>query len=87
MSAYEAQWIILRRVQGFEESGMIFLQTDEGIPLYTNLIRGLVDRFIHCNPRINLNHIRPQMAAPSQDPYLFPHLYMQDQTISDSSSE
>ena len=87
LSAYEARRMILRRVQDFEESGMLVLQTQEGFPLYTNFIRGLVDRFIHRNPRINLHLFRPHMAAPSHDPYLFPHLYMQNPLPSESSSE
>ena len=87
LSAYEARRIIMRRIHDFEESGMIVLQTHGNLPLYTNLIRDLIDRFIHKNPRINLHQIRPQMAAPSQDPYLFPHLYMRDQVPTDSSSE
>ena len=87
LSAYEARRFLMRRIQGFEESGMLVLRTNEGIPLYTNLIRGLGDRFIHRNPRINLHHIRPQMVAPSLDPYLLPHLYNHNQTLSDSSSD
>lgn len=85
LSAYEAQRIILRRVQEFEDNSMLILQTHEDIPLYTNMIRGLVDRFIYRNPRVNLLHIRPHMNPPSQDPYLFPHLYVPKQTNSDSS--
>lgn len=42
-SAYDAARIIQRRVRGFEDDGMIVLQTQSGIPLYTNLIRGLHD--------------------------------------------
>lgn len=51
------------------------------------MIRGPVDRFIHHNPRVILRHLRPHMDPPSQDPYLFPHLYVQGQISSDSSPE
>lgn len=87
LSAYEAQRLIQRRVQGFEESGMTILQTHEGLPLYTNMIRGLIDKFINRNPQVNLLHMWPHMAAPSQEPCLFPHLYMQDQVNFESSDE
>lgn len=87
MSAYEAQRLIHRRIQDFEDNGMLILQSQEDLPLYTNMIRGLVDRFIHRNPRINLLQIRPHMDPPSPDPYLFPHLYVPFQINSDSSSD
>lgn len=70
LSAYEAQRLISNHVQSLEESRMVVLRSNEGIPLYTNLIRGLIDRFIHRNPRVNLHHIRPQM-----DPLVRIHIF------------
>ena len=35
LSAYEAQRLIQRRIQAFEDSGMLILQTQENLPLYT----------------------------------------------------
>ena len=87
LSAFDAQRIIQRRVHGFENNGMTVLQTQSGIPLYTNLIRGLPDRFLHRNPRLNLTRIPPHMAGPQFDPYLYPHLYLFDHGESDSSME
>lgn len=87
LSAYDARRLIQRRVQGFENDGMTVLQTQSGIPLYTNLIRGLNDQFLHRNPRLNLNRIPPHMAGPQYDPYLYPHLYLFDHDESESSQE
>ena len=87
LSAYEAQRLIMRRIETFEDHGMLILQTHENLPLYTNMIRGLIDRFIHRNPRVNLLQFRPHMDPPSPDPYLFPHLYVPHQTQSDSTSD
>lgn len=87
LSAYEAQNMIGARLRELEEHGMTVLQTQEDVPLYTNQIRGLIDRFIHRNPRVNLLKIRPHINPPSQDPYLFPHLYLLSQILSDTSSD
>lgn len=86
LSLYKAQRLISSHMQDFEDHGMLVLQTHEGFPLYSNLVRGLIDQFIHRNPRVNLLRMRP-FLPPSQDPYLFPHLYMQGQFSSDSSSD
>lgn len=55
LSSYEAQRLIQRRMSYFENHGMNILHTQDGTPLYTNLIRSLVSHFIHTNPRINLH--------------------------------
>lgn len=39
--AYDANRLIQRRVQEFEDDGMPILRTNEGIPLYTNMVCGL----------------------------------------------
>lgn len=52
---------------------MLILQIEEGIPLYSNLIRGFMDRFIYRNPRINLHHYVSPANVPYHDPYLYPH--------------
>ena len=87
LSAFEAHRLLNTRLQELENNGLLVLQSQEGIPLYTNMIRGLIDRFIHRNPRVILRHVRPYMDPPSQDPYLFPHLHVQGQVMSDSSSD
>lgn len=73
LSAYDANRILQRRVRAFEEDGMTVLRNGEGIPLYTNMIRGLFDRFIYRNPRVNLNHILPYRFDANHDPYRFFH--------------
>ena len=70
LSAHDAQ----RRVQTFEEDGMTVLCTNDGIPLYTNMVRGLQDRFLHRNPRVNLRHILPHQFNRHEDPYRFYHI-------------
>ena len=87
LSAYDAAMLIQRRVRGFEDDGMTVLQTQSGIPLYTNFIRGLTDRFLNRNARLNLASIPPYQAGPQFDPYLYPNLYLHDHGESDSSSE
>lgn len=87
LSAFDVQCFIQRRVRGLEENGMTVLQTQEGIPRYTNMVRGISDRLIFHNPKINLYHILPNTHAPQHDPYLFPHLYRHENGDSESSSK
>ena len=87
LSAFDATRIIQRRVRELERDGMMVLQTHSGIPLYTNMIRGLNDRFLHRNPRLNLTQIHSHMEGPQYDPYLYPHLYLHDHGETDSSPE
>lgn len=87
LSAYKSQRLIEERLHDLENHGMTVLQTQEDVPLYTNQIRVLIDRFIHRNPIVNLMLFRHHMAPPSQDSYLFPHLYLPSQVLSDSSSD
>ena len=66
---------------------MTVLQTQERIPLYTNMIKRLTDRFINRNPRIHLSHIHRRQPPPPHDPYHLPHLYANGHYTSDSSFE
>ena len=74
LSAYDAHRILQRRVQDLEDDGMTVLRTSAGIPLYTNMIRGLQDRFIHRNPRVNLRHVLPDHFNRQEDPYRYYHI-------------
>lgn len=62
LSTYDAHLLIRRRIRGFEEGGMIVLHSQDRIPLYTNMIKGLTDRFINRNPRIHLNRLHAHHA-------------------------
>ena len=69
---------------------MAVLRTEEGIPLYTNMIRGLNDRFLNRNHKLNLTHARPSRFVPLHDPYIYPWYYANppaDVSSSSSSSE
>lgn len=72
LSAFDAQRIIRRRLHEFEDHGMTTLQAPSEIPLYTNMIRGLSDRFINRNPREDLVQ-RTQPFDRRDDPYRFPN--------------
>lgn len=88
LSAYDAQRIVQRRLHEFEEAGMVVLRTKEGIPLYTNMIRGLNDRFLNRNHKINLTHARPSRFVPLHDSYIYPWYYANPPAdVSSSSSE
>ena len=86
LSAYEAQRIIQRRLRDFEDSGMAVPRTHEGIPLYSNMIRGLTDRVVHRNYKLNLMHVLPSRLVPMNDPYS-PWYYANRYVVSDSSSD
>lgn len=87
LSAYEVSRMLQTRIRTFEEHGMTILQTHESIPLYTNMIRGLTNRFLHWNPRINPCNIQPHIQTPSRDPYLLPHLCINEPDFDSSSDE
>ena len=74
LSAYDAHRILQHRVQDLEDDGMTVLRTTTGIPLYTNMIHGLQDRFIHRNPRVNLRHVLPDHFNRQEDPYRYYHI-------------
>lgn len=75
LAAYDAQRIIQRHLHEFEEAGMAILRTEEGIPLYINLIRRLNDRFLNRTQKLNLTYARPSRFVPLHDPYIYPWYY------------
>lgn len=87
LSAYDAQKLIQRRLRAFEDDDMLVLRTQEGIPLYSNLVRGLTERFIYRNPWINLHHFVSPANIPYHDPYLYSHFYANFIPLDNSSDE
>ena len=86
LSAYDAHRITQRRIREFEEQGMAVLRAAEGIHLYTNMIRGLNDRFLNRNHKLNLFHARPSRFVPLHDPFVYPWYYANPPADMDSSS-
>ena len=66
MSAYDAHHLIHRRFLEFEHDGLTLMFGPMETPLYTNLIRGLPDRFVYRNAHVNLTSF-----VPAHDPYIF----------------
>lgn len=66
LSAFDDHHLVHRRMHAFE-GGMTVLQ---GRPLYTNIIVGLNDCFLHRNTPLNLRDILPNLNAAHHDPYL-----------------
>ncbi|KMS96545.1 hypothetical protein BVRB_8g202100, partial [Beta vulgaris subsp. vulgaris] len=82
MSAYDAHHLIHRRFLEFEHDGMNIMFGSMGVPLYTNIIRGLPDRFIYQNVRVDLTRV-----VPGHDPYIFDERHVDVHMVDSSSDE